>query len=160
MNRTEYLRTLSWEHHDGLVVAFRLQQGLNKNADPATMRDYILHTWESALDHHFWQEEEVLVPELETSKNGRDLLRRLTDDHAYFRELIDRMDKKKKPDLKYIQDFADRLNRHIRYEERELFPFLEENLAPDRLESIGQFLNDNHEKPNKNWSDTFWETKH
>ncbi len=160
MNRTEYLRTLSWEHHDGLVVAFRLQQGINKNADPATMRKYILHVWETALKHHFWQEEKVLPPQLESNDRGRELLHRMSDDHQFFRELIDQLNKKNSPDLKQIQEFADRLNRHIRFEERDLFPFLEENLAHDRLESIGQFLNDNHEKPDKNWSDAFWETKH
>ena len=60
MKRNSNLQTLSWEHHDGLVLAFRIERGLRKNSDPGLIRSYLLHAWEKDLTHHFWQEEEIL----------------------------------------------------------------------------------------------------
>ena len=156
MKRKKELLTLSWEHHDGLVFVFRLQQGIKNNSDPSIIKEYILHTWDNALIHHFWQEEQCLNRVLEKTEEGREILHQMLDDHSHFQKEMEYFRSEGNPDIKRILDFADRLNKHIRFEERDLFPFLEKAIEPAILEEIGQFLKEHHEKPDKCWADTFW----
>ena len=60
MKRDKNLETLSWEHHDGLVLAFRLEKGIKNNVDINIISDYLQHNWDQGLSHHFWQEERSL----------------------------------------------------------------------------------------------------
>lgn len=156
MKRKRELVTLSWEHHDGLVFAFRLQKGLNNNADPGGMRDYVLHTWDSALDHHFWLEEKVLTAVPEISETGQNLHNKMLGDHAFLRAMVEKLRGDKKPATQTIQRFAEHLKRHIRFEEGELFPFIEQSLPSALLKRIGDFLKDHHEIHDKHWPDPFW----
>ncbi|HEM48988.1 MAG TPA: hemerythrin domain-containing protein [Caldithrix sp.] len=156
MKRKKELITLSWEHHDGLVFAFRLQQGVKKSAPLKDMREYILHTWDTALDHHFWQEEQSLNPVLQASGAGRELLNHMLDDHEYFRREIEHFRVTKNPDRDRIKTISEKLNQHIRFEEQILFPFLEEEIALATLQKIGVFLNEHHTKPDRCWTSMFW----
>jgi len=156
MKRKKELVTLSWEHHDGLAFAFRLQQGVKKSAPVEDMREYILHSWATALDHHFWQEEQSLIPVLRASTIGQELLIHMLEDHEYFRKEIEHFKSTEKINIERINSFSDRLNQHIRFEEQELFPYLEKESIPEDLKKIGLFLNDHHEKTDKCWTNTFW----
>ena len=155
MKRNENLKTLSWEHHDGLVTAFRLQQGIKNKISVNILKKYILHIWDKALQHHFWQEEQVILPLKEKSKDGKAVVDKMMDDHKIFRELIDQL-KKEKIGIKQISDFEDILNRHIRFEERQLFPFLEVNSSKEELAKIGIFLRKNHSPASNDWQQKFW----
>jgi hemerythrin-like domain-containing protein len=156
MKRKKEFVTLSWEHHDGLVFAFRLQQGVKKEADPKIVRQYILETWDSALDHHFWQEEHILTTPLNESNAGQKKLQRMLDEHSYFRGVIEEFRKEEIADPQKIHEFADHLNKHIRFEELDLFPFLEGTLSDLKLNAIGDFLNEHHKKPAKCRTQAFW----
>jgi len=156
MKRKKELETLSWEHHNGLVAAFRLQQGLKKKTDLNVMREYILNIWENELLHHFWMEEEVLIEPLKLNTIGQKLLKQLLNEHSAFREEI-RIFSENGFDLAdRILDFAIRLNKHIRFEERELFPFIESNLTEQKLNEVSQFLHSNHKPECNNWQQQFW----
>lgn len=158
MKRNEQLKTLSWEHHDGLVVAFRLQQGLKKGTSMNILKQYILHVWETVLRHHFWKEEEIINPHLEKSEQGLIIKRQMMADHHTFRDMIDALEKNSTgPDL--IGKFADTLNRHIRFEERQLFPFIETNTSQTELVKMGVFLRDYHSTTRHNWQPVFWSTE-
>ena len=156
MKRKKELLPLSWEHHDGLVFVFRLQQGIKNSAPVKDMREYILHTWDNALNHHFWQEEQSLNSVLEKTEKGNELLHQMLEDHEHFKKEIEYLRSEENPDTKRLLNFAERLNKHIRIEERDLFPFLEKTIEPAMLEQIGHFLIEHHEKPEKCWSETFW----
>ena len=155
MKRNENLKTLSWEHHDGLVTAFRLQQGIKNKISVNILKKYILHIWDKALQHHFWQEEQVILTLKEKSKDGKAVVDKMMDDHKIFRELIDQL-KKEKISIKQISDFENILNQHIRFEERQLFPFIESNLSQEELVEIGVFLRQNHSPANHDWKQKFW----
>ena len=156
MKRIKELVTLSWEHHDGLVFVFRLQQGVKKSASVRDMREYILHTWDSSLDHHFWQEEQSLNPTLQKSGAGRRLSKHMLDDHAFFRKEMEYFNLNTNPEPGRIKTLSDRLNKHIRFEEQELFPFLEKESTSDALQEIGVFLTKHHERSDKCWTNMFW----
>ena len=157
MKRNKELVTLSWEHHDGLVFAFRLQQGLKNAANRNKMLEYIQYTWDNDLEHHFWQEEEILTASLEETERGRELLQTMLDDHRYFRQSIMQIKLQDSVTTDKIKEFADRLNRHIRFEEQKLFPYLEETLPAAKLKKIGGFLAEQHKQADKCWTEAFWE---
>jgi iron-sulfur cluster repair protein YtfE (RIC family) len=155
MKRHEQLKTLSWEHHDGLVVAFRLQQGLKKGTPPNVLKNYILHVWETVLKNHFWQEEEIINPHLEQSRKGLQIKEQMMDDHIEFRKKIDTLEHNS-AGADQIGALAEILNRHIRFEERQLLPFIETNISATELEKMGIFLREHHATTHHNWHPAFW----
>ncbi len=156
MKRNTNLQTLSWEHHDGLVLIFRIERGLKKQSDPESIRSYILHSWETALIHHFWQEEKILPGILNQNPEGRILLKRMRQDHKAIEKLIVSLQRNFSdlPDL--LEEFGKKLTTHIRFEERELFPFIERMADEQVLERIGNFLKYQHKPGNKAWEPVFW----
>lgn len=157
MKRNENLKTLSWEHHDGLVAAFRLIQGLKNKVDTAILSGYIIHIWEKALLHHFWQEEQMIPEQIENLPAGKELLGKMMADHRVFDLLIAKI-KDDPQSLPHVKEFAELLNQHIHFEERELFPFLEKTVTADKLVEIGTFLDVQHRPPNNDWKAKFWQT--
>jgi len=155
MKRNQNLVTLSWEHHDGLVVAFRLQQGLKNNIRLPDLSGYILFSWEQVLQRHFWQEEQVVHPHLKHTREGRNAVGRMMNDHNHFRELIDAF-KKGQPTGERIDSFIDLLNTHIRFEERKLFPMLENQCSTGELTNIGDFLRQHHPSACADYPHKFW----
>lgn len=154
MKRNENLKTLSWEHHDGLVVCFRLQQGLKSNINYKEMAEYVLHTWNNVLKHHFWQEEQILSQKKNNTKKSSECITQMQDDHKKIRELITKIDNNS--ETKLIGEFAELLNNHIRFEERELFPLLENESSTNDLKEIGKFLKQHHNNSCEVWPNHFW----
>ena len=144
MKRDTSLKTLSWEHHDGLVLTFRIERGLKYNRDPQLIRTYLLHAWDTDLSHHFWQEEQVLPAALEKSEEGAALLAEMVRDHKWFAGLVEQLRSRNRGWEEDLRQFAERLNAHIRFEERELFPFLEHHAGRNELNRIGGFLQKQH----------------
>jgi len=155
MKKNENLKTLSWEHHDGLVMSFRLQQGIKNNTNYKEMADYILYTWNNLLEHHFWQEEHVLLKKKNNTNNLSKYISQMLDEHKQIRELISKIDNNNSK-TKLIAEFAELLNKHIRFEERELFPLLQKESSADDLEEIGKFLKQHHNHSCEVWPNQFW----
>jgi hemerythrin-like domain-containing protein len=158
MKRGDELTPLSWDHHHGLVLAFRLKRGLNKNAEAAIMADYVKQAWENSLEPHFSKEEKFLIEPLEKYSKSADLLiRQLKRDHLFFRNLINKI-KTKNSNLKsYLQEFAEALEKHIRFEEREFFPAVEKQVPPKQLQVIGRSIHDLHQTADMCWTPEFWQ---
>jgi hemerythrin-like domain-containing protein len=156
MKRNQNLITLSWEHHDGLVVAFRLQKGLKNHIATEKLSYYILYVWEQVLSGHFWQEEQTLIAQLAKTTESRAALEKMKTDHNRFRQLIEDL----KSDMArsdHVNTFSSLLNQHIRFEERDLFPLLENECSPEELSHIGDFLKKHHKIACLDWQDKFWE---
>ena len=158
MKRNENLKTLSWEHHDGLVVSFRLQQGIKKNSRSDEMSHYILHTWNTILKHHFWQEEQIIKPNLNQSAKGKELVNQMQNDHNKIDQLVKQIQSDNKSN-KFIEEFASLLNQHIRFEERQLFPFIEQEINTKELQEVGNFLKQHHNPSCEVWPNQFWKNQ-
>lgn len=156
MKRSKHLETLSWEHHDGLVLASRLKKGVAQGADANIMADYTDYMWAEALTHHFDQEEKFLLPKLPEDMRQQPIFERMLTEHRKFAALMQAIQKRdnRLPDL--LKEFADLLEQHIRFEERELFPFLEKNLGEKELEEIGASLHRSHKLADKENTPIFW----
>jgi rRNA maturation protein Rpf1 len=115
MKRDARLRRLSSEHHHTLVLVRNLRKGLEPRE--------VARIFEEQLAPHFAIEERVLLPAL-VAAGRADLAARTLDEHTDIR--VARSD----PAL-----LADLLEKHVRFEERELFPACEE-LIPDALDRL------------------------
>lgn len=157
MKRSKALETLSWEHHDGLVVSLRVKKGLEKGTDPVTLQNYALHIAEPGLVNHFRQEEEALFPHLAKIAGGEELVERTLKEHA---EMVETVTKMKNPGDRLVQilkTFSEMLNDHIRFEERELFPFIEDHFPEVRMQEIDAYLHKNYRALGKDWGPEFWQ---
>ena len=156
MKRDKNLETLSWEHHDGLVLAYRLEKGMRNNVDASLISDYLLHIWDHGLRHHFWQEEQSLQAPLKEFIKGWELLQQMLAEHDQFKHLITKIRSNSKDMKSIIEKFYINLNQHIRFEERKLFPIVEEHASIKALKKIGIFLHEHHKPGNKEWQPEFW----
>ena len=84
------------------------------------------------------------------------LAKQLKEEHNDIRELILSIDRK--PDTITIAMLAEFVSRHIRFEERTFFKYLEENLSPAQLDQIYSKL-DKEPIPSTEWKEVFWGRK-
>ncbi len=141
MRRSAALTPLSQDHHHALVIASALHR-----ASATTARSSAMLFADFIAEHeirHFALEESLLLPALPAGARGRRLAERVRDDHRYLQETADGIRARgEQPSVDALVQIGARLRAHVRLEERELFPYLEDALAPARLEQIGAELRD------------------
>lgn len=131
MKRSAALTPLSRDHHRALEAALRLRR-----ADAVTVDAAIAH-FQAFFDprgrRHFEIEEEHLLPALsEEDEEWAAGVRRVLDDHAAIRAQAAALGT-----VEEARSLGERLNDHVRFEERVLFVMLEERLAPEDLARVG-----------------------
>jgi hypothetical protein len=140
MKRNRALKPLSSEHHQALLVAFQLKKGLAGHAEAAGapkdlpgLLALARRFEEQVLRTHTRAEEELLGGFI-----AGDDMARLRAEHAELSRLLDASRTAPPPELRaHLGAFADLIERHVRWEERELFPWAEEHADADTLASIG-----------------------
>ena len=85
---------------------------------------------------HFAQEEELLAPEVPVAR--ADLARRLRDEHAEILRRAEGLGQA--PRVTDARGLGELVTRHVRFEERVLFPFLEAQLPAERMRDIARAL--------------------
>jgi hypothetical protein len=140
MKRSRALKPLSSEHHQALLVAFQLKKGLAGHAEAAGapkdlpgLLALARRFDEQILKAHTKAEEELLGSFISAPD-----MTRLRADHAELARLIDAARTATSPELRIrLGAFADLVERHVRWEERELFPYAEVHADEATLASIG-----------------------
>jgi len=140
MKRSRALRPLSSEHHQALLVAFKVKKSLAGQADSAgAPRDLpglvnlARRFDEQLLAPHTRAEEELLGAYLTEGDMAR-----LREEHLELHRLVASARASQPDDARReLAAFADLLERHIRWEERDLFPYAEDHVDPLVLEGIG-----------------------
>ncbi|MBI5310591.1 MAG: hemerythrin domain-containing protein [Actinobacteria bacterium] len=135
--RDQALVPLSHDHHHALVIAMLLRRATDENA-PGTLHAF-LDFWHSDCREHFRVEEEVLFPVFAASQ-GEDhpLLRKALDDHAEIRGLAAQLEAGERPGGQVLNELGEMLSAHVRLEEREIFPLIEERLPAGDLAVLGE----------------------
>lgn len=152
LKRHEALVGFSKDHHFGLLLVWKIRQGLNKKVSPGRISDYVLYFFDEDIDGHFKEEEEQLFPMLPSSS----ILRQQAEtEHKAIYEMIGRL-RKDKDNMDLLLQFADALKDHIRFEERELFPFMQQTLSATELEQIADHEDPRGEEIDAHWHDIFW----
>ncbi|CAN5739285.1 hypothetical protein BH11BAC4_BH11BAC4_21430 [soil metagenome] len=143
MKRHEALAPLSREHHGALILAQLLKittpeyKGLPTS--PADKAEYALDFFHKSLHTHFLKEEEML----EKIKNCNELIDSITteifDEHEQLKNAFLAL-----ADSKSLETDLDRLgenlDKHIRKEERVLFPLVQEHCTGKLLDEIKNVL--------------------
>jgi len=139
LRRDPALVPLSHDHHQGLVAAQRLKRGEPAYRDCDDPIQSILLLWERELEFHFRQEEEHLFDP--GGKGGElvGMIGRALDEHAEFRRMVAACADGDRGDG-LVREFGLLLERHIRFEERELFPALQEHLDRELLAELGAII--------------------
>jgi iron-sulfur cluster repair protein YtfE (RIC family) len=132
VKRSEALAHLSRDHHQGLVVAQRLRRATPETA--AAAREAFLTFWTTEGHEHFKAEEELLLPAFARYEPPtHEAVVRVLTDHVELRRRAADLEANAAPSCDELHTLGDRLNDHIRHEERVLFPLIEAALSTDEL---------------------------
>ena len=149
MKRHEGLFPLLHHHHHALVISKDLKDiGTSKGEKTykIVLRE-LVEFWEKDGNEHFRDEEEVLIPlylRFESEPNV-DLVKKVLYQHAEIRGLITAIRNNQQADHEQLNLLGHLLDEHIRLEERELFPVIEEAVPEKYLyQASGKFHNDSY----------------
>jgi iron-sulfur cluster repair protein YtfE (RIC family) len=132
MKRSEALAPLSRDHHHGLFVALQCKRADADTAGKA--REAFLSFFEQEGARHFRIEEEVLLPVYARhAEPDQPAVVRVLVEHVDLRRRAQDLAAGAEPDLAELRELGERLELHIRHEERVLFPMIEEALPAEEL---------------------------
>jgi len=134
--RHESLIPLSHEHHDALMLAWRLLTGNLSKREPELRARHVSAFFEYRLINHMRLEEELLYPACRAVLGVEaSLIDVLLSDH---RELRAKAAAIKAGSYDGVDSFCDLLERHIRTEERQLFVLAETRMKPAKMTELGR----------------------
>jgi len=135
MKRHSVLIPFSHSHHEALLVCLRLKKGGPSSPhdtlwpiEPLEQAQALIRFAERELYPHFVLEEEQLFPVATGKSTEMDsLITKLLYDHGAFRSALEAIGQlTDSPSItEQLKRFGEDLERHIRLEERELFPRIE-----------------------------------
>lgn len=138
MKRSEALAALSRDHHHALVIAQRLQRAGETTA--ADARQAFLDYWRADGQRHFREEEEILLPTYAGYGDPElPVVARVLIDHIRIRRLADEIATGESP-VAVLQRLGKQLAEHVRREERELFPAIEQALPEAEMARLVRLL--------------------
>lgn len=132
MKRSEALQPLSRDHHQALKAAL----GLKRASEIEEAGRSFLAFWDGHGQQHFRVEEEVLLP-LWADHGPHDdpAVARVLTDHVAIRRDVSRL-RRGELGLDGLHVLGEMLDRHVRFEERELFPLIERTLDDSGLAEL------------------------
>ncbi|WP_207492403.1 hemerythrin domain-containing protein [Aridibaculum aurantiacum] len=152
IKRSKQLVHLSRDHHDGLLVVWKVRQGINKQVAPQVLAQFLQHEFAEHLAPHFLDEESLLFANAPADDA---LTAEAVQQHFSLRQLVNKL--LQEPSLENIEGFINLLEQHIRFEERQLFAHYESIFPAEQLKEIEAQLDASHavKKP-CTWNNQFW----
>lgn len=149
LKRHELLKPLSRDHHHGLLLCFKIREGLKKGIELKRIKQYTDFFYQTQLIPHFAFEEDKVFPLL----GEKDVLvQRAIDEHRRLESLFSNPENIRENLILLEKE----LQEHIRFEERILFTKIQENCGEEILKNI-ETAEDDIETPNPDdWEDKFW----
>jgi len=143
MKRHESLAPLSREHHSALILCQLLKhtapdyKGLPK--DPVAKAVYATNLFYTALQPHFIKEEALLLIIKNCSEKIDTLAGEILQEHAQLTAAFISLGKA--TDLEQaLHELGENLEKHIRKEERELFPLIQQHCGTALLAEVKDLL--------------------
>jgi mannose-6-phosphate isomerase-like protein (cupin superfamily) len=130
MKRHRALIPLSHDHHHALVEARRLRRAAEQGDDPTRAAAAFVRFFRTSSVPHFRDEEERLFPLVDGVDEARPLVIEALLDHQHLHSLVGALEAGH--DVRAtMRELGERLDAHVRLEERQLFPLIEELVADD-----------------------------
>jgi hemerythrin-like domain-containing protein len=155
MKRNTNLLELSRDHHHGLLLGWKVRQGLKLKVDNRIIADYVQYFASEALEEHFKEEEDVLLKYLPDNDAFKT---RTLKEHYEILNRVEILNSSDNVTPESLLGIADLLDLHIRFEEREFFPYLEQSLSADELSEVGLAINEIHKPFIDSFSNEFWKS--
>ncbi len=154
IKRNEHILQHSKDHHFTLLFCWKIRQGIKRGVDAERIKKYVQHFWQQNMVAHFREEEDILFAPLKDEK-----VQRAIEEHEQIKEQVNAVLQSSGEEAsKQLILIANLVDKHVRYEERELYPHLEKMLTYAQLENIGIHL---LETPvlKDDYADEFWVSK-
>ncbi len=153
IKRSKELAPLSREHHDGLILVWKIRMGIKKSIELTRIGKYVQFFYQTSLSRHFEIEEEYVFSLLPPQNMER---KEAETQHLVLRRQIAEIGEAATLTNTSLIDFSDLLEGHIRFEERILFPMIEKEADPVLFSTYGKMLIEEEVKSCAVYSDEFW----
>lgn len=147
LKRAKELQPLSHDHHQGLLLCWKIRMGFNAQIEPKRIKKYADWFYKIHLAPHFELEEKYIFTILNTDN---ELVMRALAEHRRLKRLF-----KETMELeKTLSHIEEELEAHIRFEERILFGEIQKSATIEQLAKIEEL----HSKSIfiENEKDVFW----
>lgn len=136
LKRHPALQPLSREHHQILLMVWKLRQGLSFGVSPERIADYLKHFTQHYLQPHVVKEQTVLLPLLPANEEAGQAYRTaVAKINEHVEGVINR------PTISGIEALANLVYDTVRLEERQLFPLAQQLLNADQMQTSDKNLN-------------------
>lgn len=152
IKRNPAIVRFSRDHHFGLLLVWKIREGFRRSVEAERISKYVTKFFDNELVPHFRDEEENLFARLPENDKMR---LQAEFDHKRLNELVECLRNDGKDEFK-LGEFADLLEKHIRFEERELFNFIQESLSANQLAEIESANAPAKCSTDSEWKDVFW----
>ncbi len=147
IKRHQCLQPLSREHHQGLLLCWKIRTGFKKGVEIARMKRYSDWFFDTQIKPHFAVEESLLFPIL---GNDHELVKTALSQHQQLTRLFqDSIEVEKSLGL-----IEKQLDQHIRFEERVLFNEIQQVANAEQLASFDEQHTESAFE--ENTKDQFW----
>ncbi len=154
IKRSNELAPLSRDHHSGLLLSWKIKTGIQKAISADRIANYVVFYYRAHLEEHFRQEEEYIFSLV---GNVSPLVRKALAEHREITGLITQLENEKPTGYENLEKLMNLLETHIRYEERELFPYIEQKAEGHLLKNAGEIIAELHNNIKEPaWNDEFW----
>lgn len=151
IKRSEQIQPLSREHHATLLFCWKIEEGVKRGIEKQRIDRYAGYFYPEHVVGHFTSEEKLLFTDRQDPKVRTALMQ-----HETIREFFEKIQEGRANFPNDYLSLAALLRSHTRYEERDLFPHVEQNLPPDELDRIGTILNLEEHTAEEQYNDEFW----
>jgi len=153
LKRHTALIPLSQDHHSGLLLVWKIRQGLKAGVDSSRVKNYIHYFAEQHLEPHFLIEEDLVFSYLGKNDSMR---MQAEQEHELLRSQIQEIGEVNGATESILKKFAETLEAHIRFEERKLFQHMQAELMEKDLAEMEVAVMKVHGKFQESWDDQFW----
>lgn len=152
IKRATELQYLSHQHHQVLIVCWKIRAGLAKPGAIESLQKFVIHFYKNYLQPHFHIEETHLYPSL---GNHHPLIQQALAEHRQLQQILDNLSQA--PEQYTLLEHL--LTQHIRFEERVLFNEIQQHATPEQLQAIAaaDTGTDKGFVSIEQWEDKFWE---
>ncbi len=151
LKRIDELIPLSHDHHHALWLSLKIRTGFKKGIDPSRIKRHTDWFFKTHLIPHFEIEERLIFPIL---GQEHELVKRALAEHRK----LDRLFRSKDDVEKNLVLIEEKLESHVRFEERILFDEIQKVATPLELQRINEVHNSafSAKELDEKWEDEFW----
>ncbi len=150
IKRNENIVKLSKDHHASLLFCWKIRQGIKYHIGVERLIKYVQYFWKHHFSLHFKEEEDFLFAPLKD-----EVVQKAIDDHLKIKSSIEQLTGLGTENKEILlSNIAEMVDQHVRFEERVLFPYLEQKLSVKQLEEIGNQIKG--DPLMDHYEDNFW----